>query len=57
MVYLVRQTENLQSDGGDTMKLVALVLKWIYKKLKKKKPIELYIQSVNSKITLVIHKD
>lgn len=58
MVYLVRQTENLLSDGGDTMKLIAKVLKWIKNIVKKKKSRELTIQSINSNITIIdIHKD
>lgn len=39
------------------MGLVAKVFKCIYKKLHRKKPKELYIQSVNSKITIIINKD
>ena len=55
MVYLVRQTENLYSDGGDAMKLVALVIKWIFDKLKKKKQPQNEI-AISINITN-IHKD
>lgn len=54
MVYLVRQTENLISDGGDTMKLIAKVFRWIVSKLCKKKQPPITV--VNS-ITINIHKD
>lgn len=53
MVYLVRQTENLLSDGGDTMKLIAKVFKWIFKKLKKQPQNEI---AISIKI-INIHKD
>ena len=43
--------------GGDTVKIIAKVVKWIFEKLKRKKPIELNIQSINSTIILTIHKD
>ena len=58
MVYLVRQTKNLFSDGGDTMGFIAKVFKWIFKKLFKneKKPVSVKIQAINSRIT-IIHKD
>ena len=39
------------------MKTIAKVIKWIFEKLKRKKPIELNIQSINSTIILTIHKD
>lgn len=39
------------------MKLIAKVIKWIFGKLNRKKPTELHIQSVNSIITINIHKD
>ena len=55
MVYLVRQTENLISDGGDTMKLIAKVFKWIFEKLKKKKQPQNEI-AISIKI-IHIHKD
>lgn len=55
MVYLVRQTENLISDGGDTMKLIAKVFKWIFEKLKKKKQPQNEI-AISINITN-IHKD
>lgn len=55
MVYLVRQTENLISDGGDTMKLIAKVLSWIFEKFKKKKQPQNEI-AISIKI-INIHKD
>lgn len=56
MVYLVRQTKNLFSNGGDTMELIAKVLKWILKKWAKKKQPDIKIIAVNSQI-IHIHKD
>lgn len=56
MVYLVRQTENLISDGGDTMKLIAKVFKWVFKRWVKKKQPDIKIIAVNSQI-INIHKD
>lgn len=39
------------------MKTIAKVIKWIFEKLKRKKPIEMHIQSVNSTIIIKLHKD
>lgn len=55
--YTQRPNLKFCERGGDTVKIIAKVVKWIFEKLKRKKPIELNIQSINSTIILTIHKD
>ena len=56
MVYPSTKLKIWLSIGGDIMKTIAKVIKWIFEKLKRKKPIELNIQSINYTIILTIHK-